>query len=71
MERLARTPTRARRVWSGGALFLYMTSLLHRFPAHSASSATFSSASSTICSPPRPACVTIAGNYVGLPLEDE
>jgi hypothetical protein len=47
-----------------------MTSLLHRFPGIRRSSATSSSASSTTCRLTRRR-VTIAENYVGLPLEDE
>ena len=49
----------------------YMTSLLHRFPDHSAFERNVQLAELDYLFSSRAGRLTIAENYVGLPLEDE
>ena len=54
----------------GGALFLVMTSLLHRFPGHSPFERNIQLGELDYLLGSRAGRQTIAENYVGLPLED-
>ena len=60
-----------RRVWKVVRYSWYMTSLLHRFPAHSAFERNIQLGELDYLLSSRAGRVTIAENYVGLPLEDE
>jgi p-hydroxybenzoate 3-monooxygenase len=60
-----------RRVWKVVRYSWYMTSLLHRFPAHSAFERNIQLGELDYLLSSRAAQQTIAENYVGLPLEDE
>ncbi|MEA2930795.1 MAG: p-hydroxybenzoate 3-monooxygenase [Hyphomicrobiales bacterium] len=72
MERLERySDTCLRRVWKVVRYSWYMTSLLHRFPAHSAFERNIQLGELDYLLSSRAAQQTIAENYVGLPLEDE
>jgi p-hydroxybenzoate 3-monooxygenase len=71
-ERLERySDTCLRRVWKVVRYSWYMTSLLHRFPAHSAFERNIQLGELDYLLSSRAGRVTIAENYVGLPLEDE
>ena len=72
MERLDRySDTCLRRVWKVVRYSVYMTSLLHRFPAHSPFERQIQLGELDYLLSSRAAQQTIAENYVGLPLEDE
>jgi len=72
MERLDRySDTCLRRVWKVVRYSVYMTSLLHRFPAHSAFERNIQLGELDYLLSSRAAQQTIAENYVGLPLEDD
>jgi p-hydroxybenzoate 3-monooxygenase len=60
-----------RRVWKVVRYSWYMTSLLHRFPAHSAFERNIQIGELDYLLSSRAAQQTIAENYVGLPLEDD
>jgi len=60
-----------RRVWKVVRYSVYMTSLLHRFPAHSAFERHIQLGELDYLLSSRAGRQTIAENYVGLPLEDE
>ena len=60
-----------RRVWKVVRYSVYMTSLLHRFPAHSAFERHIQIGELDYLLSSRAGRQTIAENYVGLPLEDE
>jgi len=71
MERLDRySDTCLRRVWKVVRYSWHMTSLLHRFPAHSAFERNIQLGELDYLLSSRAAQQTIAENYVGLPLED-
>ena len=72
MERLERySQTCLRRVWKVVRYSWYMTSLLHRFPAHSPFERNIQLGELDYLLGSRAGRQTIAENYVGLPLEDE
>jgi p-hydroxybenzoate 3-monooxygenase len=72
MDRLDRySDTCLRRVWKVVRYSCYMTSLLHRFPAHSPFERHIQLGELDYLLSSRAARQTIAENYVGLPLEDE
>ena len=72
MERLDRySDTCLRRVWKVVRYSWHMTSLLHRFPAHSAFERNIQIGELDYLLSSRAAQQTIAENYVGLPLEDD
>jgi p-hydroxybenzoate 3-monooxygenase len=72
MERLDRySDTCLRRVWKAVRYSCYMTSLLHRFPAHSPFERQIQLGELDYLLSSRAAQQTIAENYVGLPLEDD
>jgi p-hydroxybenzoate 3-monooxygenase len=72
MERLDRySDTCLRRVWKVVRYSCYMTSLLHRFPAHSPFERQIQLGELDYLLSSRAAQQTIAENYVGLPLEDD
>jgi p-hydroxybenzoate 3-monooxygenase len=60
-----------RRVWKVVRYSWYMTSLLHRFPGHSAFERNIQIGELDYLLGSRTGRQTIAENYVGLPLEDE
>jgi p-hydroxybenzoate 3-monooxygenase len=60
-----------RRVWKVVRYSWYMTSLLHRFPNHSAFERNVQLAELDYLLSSRAGRVTIAENYVGLPMDDE
>ncbi len=71
-ERLDRySDTCLRRVWKVVRYSWHMTSLLHRFPAHSAFERNIQIGELDYLLGSRAAQQTIAENYVGLPLEDD
>jgi len=71
VERLDRySETCLRRVWKVVRYSWHMTSLLHRFPAHSAFERNIQLGELDYLLSSRAAQQTIAENYVGLPLED-
>jgi p-hydroxybenzoate 3-monooxygenase len=71
-ERLDRySDTCLKRVWKGVRYSNYMTSLLHRFEAHSPFERRVQLAELEYVAGSRAALTTIAENYVGLPLEDD
>jgi len=72
MERLDRySDTCLRRVWKVVRYSWFMTSLLHRFPEHSAFERNIQLGELDYLLSSHAGRVTIAENYVGLPLEDE
>jgi p-hydroxybenzoate 3-monooxygenase len=72
MERLDRySATCLRRVWKVVRYSWYMTSLLHRFPAHSQFERNIQLGELDYLLGSRAGRMTIAENYVGLPLEDD
>ena len=72
MERLDRySDTCLRRVWKVVRYSWFMTSLLHRFPEHSAFERNIQLGELDYLLSSRAGRQTIAENYVGLPLEDE
>jgi p-hydroxybenzoate 3-monooxygenase len=72
MERLDRySETCLRRVWKVVRYSWYMTSLLHRFPGHSPFERNIQLGELDYLLGSRAGQLTIAENYVGLPLEDE
>jgi p-hydroxybenzoate 3-monooxygenase len=72
MERLDRySDTCLRRVWKVVRYSWFMTSLLHRFPEHSAFERNIQLGELDYLLSSRAGRMTIAENYVGLPLEDE
>ena len=72
MARLDRySDTCLRRVWKVVRYSWYMTSLLHRFPEHSAFERNVQLAELDYLFSSRAGRLTIAENYVGLPMEDE
>jgi len=72
MARLDRySDTCLRRVWKVVRYSWYMTSLLHRFPDHSPFERNVQLAELDYLFSSRAGRLTIAENYVGLPLEDE
>jgi p-hydroxybenzoate 3-monooxygenase len=72
MERLDRySDTCLRRVWKVVRYSWFMTSLLHRFPGHSAFERNIQLGELDYLLSSRAGRQTIAENYVGLPLEDE
>lgn len=72
MERLERySQTCLRRVWKVVRYSWFMTSLLHRFPAHSPFERAIQLGELDYLLASRAGRLTIAENYVGLPLEDE
>ena len=72
MERLDRySDTCLRRVWKVVRYSWFMTSLLHRFPEHSVFERNIQLGELDYLLSSRAGRLTIAENYVGLPLEDE
>jgi p-hydroxybenzoate 3-monooxygenase len=72
MERLERySDTCLRRVWKVVRYSWYMTSLLHRFPEHSAFERNIQLGELDYLLGSRAGRQTIAENYVGLPLQDD
>jgi p-hydroxybenzoate 3-monooxygenase len=72
MERLDRySEVCLRRVWKVVRYSWYMTSLLHRFPGHSPFERNIQLGELDYLLGSRAGRLTIAENYVGLPLEDE
>ena len=72
MARLDRySDTCLRRVWKVVRYSWFMTSLLHRFPEHSAFERNIQLGELDYLLSSRAGRQTIAENYVGLPLEDE
>ena len=72
VERLDRySETCLRRVWKVVRYSWHMTSLLHRFPAHSAFERNIQLGELDYLLSSRAAQQTIAENYVGLPLDDD
>ena len=72
MERLERySDTCLRRVWKVVRYSWFMTSLLHRFPEHSAFERNIQLGELDYLLSSRAGRQTIAENYVGLPMEDE
>jgi p-hydroxybenzoate 3-monooxygenase len=72
MERLDRYSDHClRRVWKVVRYSVYMTSLLHRFPAHTPFERNVQLSELEYLLASRAAQQTIAENYVGLPLEDD
>jgi p-hydroxybenzoate 3-monooxygenase len=70
-ERLARySDTCLRRVWKTVRFSNYMTSLLHRFPAHTAFEREIQLAELDYVAGSRAGATAIAENYVGLPFEE-
>jgi p-hydroxybenzoate 3-monooxygenase len=71
-DRLDRySDTCLKRVWKGVRYSNYMTSLLHRFEAHSLFERRVQLAELEYVAGSRAALTTIAENYVGLPFEEE
>jgi p-hydroxybenzoate 3-monooxygenase len=71
-ERLERyTDTCLRRVWKGVRYSTYMTSLLHRFPAHGPFERKVQLAELSYVAGSRAAATMIVENYIGLPYEDD
>jgi hypothetical protein len=64
-------PSRPVSVWKVVRYSWFMTSLLHRFPEHSAFERNIQLGELDYLLSSRAGRLTIAENYVGLPLEDE